>query len=142
MPSVGAFAWPTGNSIVSDCIFILLRGSGAKTVRGSSYKKWTGYDQNMSNAIRTSERPFLQAVAALAYANPFSPERVDMERAALGDEFVAGDPIWSVSVADPERVRPNIWRIQEKLGPVLEGIRERLIRADGDFALYEECVHS
>jgi len=85
---------------------------------------------------------FLRAVAALAYANPFSPERVDMERAALGDEFVAGDPVWSVSVADPDRVRPNIWRIQERLGPALEAMRERLLRAEGDFALYEECVHS
>jgi transcriptional regulator with AAA-type ATPase domain len=85
---------------------------------------------------------FLRAAAALAYANPFSPERVEMERAALGSEFVPGDPIWSVSVADPERVRPNIWRIQEKLGPALEAVRERLLRAEGDFALYEECVHS
>ncbi len=85
---------------------------------------------------------FLRATAALAYANPFSPERVEMERAALGKEFVPGDPIWSVSVADPDRVRPNIWRIQKKLEPVLDAMRERLIRADGDFALYEECVHS
>ena len=85
---------------------------------------------------------FLRATAALAYANPFSPERVEMERAALGSEFVPGDPIWSVSVADPERVRPNIWRIQKKVEPALEAMRERLIRADGDFGLYEECVHS
>ena len=51
---------------------------------------------------------FLRGTAALAYANPFSPERVALERAALGAEFVPGDPIWSVSVADPDRVRPNI----------------------------------
>ena len=97
----------------------------------------------MHTAIRATEPPFLQAVAALAYANPFSPEREEMERRALGREFVAGDPIWSVSVADPERARPNIWRIQEKLEPVLEAVRERLLVEDGgDFALYEECVHS
>jgi len=85
---------------------------------------------------------FLRASAALAYANPFSPERVEMEQAALGAEFVPGDPIWSVSVADPDRVRPNIWRIQKKLEPALEAMLERLARTDGDFALYEECVHS
>ncbi len=96
----------------------------------------------MNSAVRPAERPFLEAVAALAYANPFSPEREDWERRALGDEFLAGEPIWSVSVADPERARPNIWRIQEKLGPVLEAVRERLLRSEGDFGLYEECVHS
>ena len=96
----------------------------------------------MHTAIRASERPFLQAVAALAYANPFSPEREEMERRALGREFVAGDPIWSVSVADPERARPNIWRIQEKLAPVLEAVRARLLEEEGEFGLYEECVHS
>ena len=85
---------------------------------------------------------FLRGTAALAYANPFSPERVALERAALGAEFVPGDPIWSVSVADPDRVRPNIWRIQEKLEPALEAMRTRLARTDGEFALYEECVHS
>lgn len=86
---------------------------------------------------------FLRDVAGLAYANPFTPERVAMEQAALGDEFVPGDPIWSASVADPDRVRPNIWRIQEKLGPVLEATRERRARLDpADWTTYEECVHS
>ncbi|MBI2688506.1 MAG: sigma-54-dependent Fis family transcriptional regulator [Acidobacteria bacterium] len=96
----------------------------------------------MSTAIRAHERPFLEAVAALAYANPFSTDRVHWEKAALGGEFLPGDPIWSVSVADPDAVRPNIWRIQEKLGPVLEAVRGRLSKHEGDWALYEECVHS
>ncbi len=96
----------------------------------------------MSSAIRSAERQFLQAVAGLAYANPFSLERVALEQAALGDHFVPGDPIWSASVADPEQARPNIWRIQEKLGPVLEAVRARPIVQPADWALYEECVHS
>lgn len=96
----------------------------------------------MSSAIRPSERSLLEAAAALAYANPFSPARVEMEKAALGEEFAAGDPVWSVSVADPERVRPNIWRIHAKLEPVLEEVRGRLLEAEGGFGLYEECVHS
>jgi hypothetical protein len=62
----------------------------------------------------------------LAYANPFLPSRVEFERVALGDDFVKDEPIWSAKVADPERVRPNIWRIQEKLGPRLEAARPRL----------------
>jgi transcriptional regulator with AAA-type ATPase domain len=93
-------------------------------------------------SIRASEREFLEAVAALAYANPFSLQRLDRERAALGAEFVEGEPVWSASVADPEQVRPNIWRIHEKLGPVLEAIRSRGMRSQADWTLYEECVHS
>jgi hypothetical protein len=87
-------------------------------------------------------RKFLEAVAGIAYANPFSLARIDLERAALGNEFEPGEPIWSASVADPERVRPNVWRIYEKLGPVLEDTRERLQRSERDWAIYEECVHS
>jgi hypothetical protein len=85
---------------------------------------------------------FLRAAAALAYANPFTPARVDMERAALGSEFIAGEPIWSVSVADPDRDYPNIWLIQKKMEPALEEMRNRLQHSDGDFGLYEDCVHS
>jgi len=98
----------------------------------------------MSTIIRPSERAFLEAVAALAYANPFIEARGNLERAVLGGEFVPGEPIWSVSVADPDRPRPNIWRIQEKLSPVLEAIRERNLgsASAADWQLYEECVHS
>lgn len=88
-----------------------------------------------------SDREFLQAVADLAYANPFLPQRIEWEKAALGDDFLEDEPIWSASVADPERVRPNVWRIQEKLGPALERQREKLHRVERDFGLYEECVH-
>src|ERR1017187_8618193 len=42
---------------------------------------------------------------------PSSPERVEFERAALGDAFVAGEPVWSQHVHDPEQPRANVWRI-------------------------------
>ena len=94
---------------------------------------------------RPGERSFLAAVSRLAYANPFLPDRVDAERDALGDDFVSGDPVWSASVADPDAVRPNIWRIIDQLKPMLEGVRERLGHGgeatSEDLALYEDCVH-
>lgn len=92
----------------------------------------TGYDHFVNT------KGFFKAVAALAYANPFLPERIDLEKAALADDFAEDEPIWSASVADPERVRPNVWRIQEKLGPALEAQRKRL---EVEWTLYEECVH-
>jgi transcriptional regulator with AAA-type ATPase domain len=87
-----------------------------------------------------SDRAFFQAVSALAYANPFLPERIDLERAALGPDFADDEPVWAASVADPERVRPNLWRIQEKLGPALERERTRLKHHATDWPLYEDCA--
>ena len=53
-----------------------------------------------------NERAFLQAVSQLAYCNPFLPERTEFERAALGDDFVEGEPVWSLPVDEPERRAP------------------------------------
>ena len=72
------------------------------------------------NITKSGERSFLAAVSRLAYANPFLPDRVDAERDALGDGFVPGEPVWSASVADPDAVRPNIWRIVDRLKPTLD----------------------
>ena len=38
----------------------------------------------------SEERHFLQSVANLAYTNPFLPQRIDLERAALQQDFVPG----------------------------------------------------
>jgi transcriptional regulator with AAA-type ATPase domain len=98
---------------------------------------------------KPAERTFLAAVSRLAYSNPFLPDRVDAERDALGNDFVPGDPVWSASVADPDSTRPNIWRIVDRLKPILEDQRQRLAAQSGkqneanpaDLALYEDGVH-
>ncbi|MGA2185780.1 MAG: sigma 54-interacting transcriptional regulator [Bryobacteraceae bacterium] len=91
------------------------------------------------------ERRFLTAVARLAYSNPFLPERVEHERAALGREFVPGGPVWSASVTDPDAEFPNIARIHARLEPLIESIHGRLEHASdmtgADLAIYEESVH-
>ncbi len=51
-----------------------------------------------------SERRFLTAVSRLAHCNPFLPERVEYERAALGRDYVAGGLVWSASVTAPDDV--------------------------------------
>src|SRR5205085_6527218 len=88
------------------------------------------------------EREFLEAVSQLAYANPFLPERTEYERAALGDDFVRGEPVWSRGVEEPERPRENVWRIFARLEQVIEGIRQRLEPAtrapQQELVLYED----
>jgi len=95
----------------------------------------------MSFLSRT-ERSFLRAVSQLAYCNPFLPERIESERAALGADFVEGEPVWSLPVDQPERPRANAWLIAGKLEPLVEQLRARLsaeVREE-DLALYEDGV--
>ena len=94
--------------------------------------------------LHASERSFLEAVSGLAYANPFLPEHTEFERAALGAEFIPGEPVWSMHVGDPERPRANVWRIAERIAPLAENLRRRLRSgahaSEHDRSLYEDAV--
>ncbi|MGH9666660.1 MAG: sigma 54-interacting transcriptional regulator [Bryobacteraceae bacterium] len=92
------------------------------------------------------KRAFLHAVSQLAYCNPFLPERMEFERAALGSSYVEGEPVWSLPVDEPERPRANVWRVVERLDPLMEQLRRRLPGAGDsraeDLALYEDgAIH-
>jgi len=91
------------------------------------------------------ERRFLTVVADLGYCNPFLPERVDLERQALGRAFVPGEPVWSASVTDPDATRANVARLQPRLERLIESVRQRLGGAapvhPEELQTYEECVH-
>src|SRR6185369_14527115 len=95
--------------------------------------------------LSSPQRTLLRAVAQLGYSNPFLPERVEIERAALGTEFVEGEPVWSYRVEQPGP-RENVWRIQAKLEPVAEQVRARLQGGvetrEPDLVLYEDAVLS
>jgi transcriptional regulator with AAA-type ATPase domain len=94
--------------------------------------------------VNAHERSLLRITSDLAYSNPFVPERVELERAALGAEFVAGEPVWSVQVEDPDRPRTNVWKIIALLEPLVERLRQQLERVRdvpaGDLALYQDAV--
>jgi len=93
-----------------------------------------------------AERRFLRATASLGYSNPFLPERIEWERAALGREYQESAPVWSVSVADPDADLPNIVRIYQKLEALVESLHGRLGAASDlqaeDLAAYEDSVHA
>ena len=94
--------------------------------------------------LTSAERTFLRAVSQLAHCNPFLPEHTDFERAALGADFVPGEPVWSLPVDDPERPRENVWRIFRRLEPLVEQLRARVASgANGgrqELELYEDAV--
>jgi transcriptional regulator with AAA-type ATPase domain len=89
-----------------------------------------------------ANRRFLQAVSHLLYANPFLPDILVYEREALGKDAVEEEPIWSLTVNDPDRVRANGWRITDRLQPLLKSLREALASgksaSEADLILYED----
>ena len=48
--------------------------------------------------LEPAERPFASAMSRLTYCNPFLPERIDLERQALGDAFIQVDADWNVRI--------------------------------------------
>ena len=96
--------------------------------------------------LSAAERTFLQTVSEFAYCNPFLPEHNRLERAALGRDFLEGEPVWSQPVDDPDRPRVNIWRIFEKVQPLAEQLSTRLRSGvsarESDLLLYEDAVIS
>ena len=92
--------------------------------------------------LSSANRRFLQAVSHLLYANPFLPDILVYEREALGKDAVEEEPIWSLTVSDPDRVRANGWRIMERLQSLLKSLRESLAggeqASEADLVLYED----
>jgi len=89
------------------------------------------------------ERALGAALSRLGCANPFLPERIEAERAALGPAFVHADRVWSVR-ADRTVQNPNIARLGERAAALAATLRERLAAgaepAASDRGLYEDVV--
>jgi len=67
---------------------------------------------------------------------------LECEREALGKDAVEEEPLWSMTVRDPDRVRTNSWRILHRLEPLLNSLRETLAAGEqagqADLILYED----
>lgn len=77
--------------------------------------------------LRDSEVDFVRAVAALAECNPFLPERLDLERRALGDAYVDVGAVWHLA-SDYVTPNPNTAHLRERLEPLAATLRDRLIQ--------------
>jgi hypothetical protein len=94
--------------------------------------------------LKLEDRPFLEAVSKLAYANPFLPEMVNWEREALGGESTQEETVWNFAVEDPERIHANSWRILERLERLVPELRRSLALgvppAPKELSLYEDAL--
>ena len=83
--------------------------------------------------LTASDRRFLTALSQLTYCNPFLPERLELEREALGREYVAEEYVaWSKDFSRPddfpqqERERPNVRRLNARAEKLADQLREKL----------------
>ncbi|HEY7496409.1 MAG TPA: sigma 54-interacting transcriptional regulator [Candidatus Tectomicrobia bacterium] len=94
--------------------------------------------------LSAHERTFLQAVAAVAYCNPFLPERIASERQALGADFVEAEALWNLRGDDPNSPQVNPLRLAAGIERLVGTLRERLVGAAAatpqELVLYEDAV--
>ena len=76
--------------------------------------------------LATDERGEAEAIAGLAYSNPFLAERIAHERAVLGDEFAAAEEVWTLRPGR-EVQNANIEKIGARAARLASTLRERLI---------------
>ena len=79
--------------------------------------------------FRDSDRRFVELVSQLAYCNPFLPERIALERQALGADFDESRPDWNLRPHD-DIEHPNLCRLAELMQEKLEAAQGRLSKGD------------
>src|SRR5688572_14242535 len=95
-------------------------------------------------ALFTSDqRRQCTAIARLGYANPFRPERIEVEREILGEAFVPGHSVWSLPQA-LDASNPNLQRIDALTAELAGGAAQRLAEGatffKGDLDLYADAA--
>ncbi len=91
----------------------------------------------------TQERTFAQAIAGLAYCNPFLPDRITYERQALGADFLETKADWNVDIQS-QGMHPNIDALRERAGELAYRCRDQLAAgaapSTADIELYESLA--
>jgi len=87
----------------------------------------------------------IAAIGQLGFVNPFLPQRIELERSILGDQFVAGETVWSMkSIRGPET--ENLEQISQLTAQLVSAAQAKLatgtqvskreVRLYVDLALY------
>jgi transcriptional regulator of acetoin/glycerol metabolism len=91
-----------------------------------------------------AEYRFLETLTRLAYVNPFLPERVQLEREALGSEFAPHESrVWSLR-ADIDDRQPNLQRLAARASASVDVARAALLEgkrgSPKELMLYEDVA--
>ena len=87
--------------------------------------------------------PVARAICELVYCNPFTPQRVEWEKKALGDAFTPTEPVWSLTSA-AGAVTANVTRLEQIVSDMVEQVRQAIIEgrkpAGDELLLYEDLA--
>ncbi|HEX6960454.1 MAG TPA: sigma 54-interacting transcriptional regulator [Lacipirellula sp.] len=90
-----------------------------------------------------AQRRRCAAIARLGYANPFLPERIEVEREILGKAFVPGHSVWSLPQALAAS-HPNLQRIDALTAELVAGAAKNLSEGatydNADLELYADAA--
>ena len=93
--------------------------------------------------FNVTDRRFACAISKLTNCNPFLPERMELEREALGKQFDDSGPVWSRQSESDDR-RANIERLENRVEQLTEQAYHSLVAGESadndDLALYEDLV--
>src|SRR5687768_17329256 len=99
---------------------------------------------NAKSIFTRADIQFAQLVVDLGYCNPFVPQRIELERTALGSQFDAHLADWNVRAGDSAD-HPNLTNVIERSRKVLEQAKalfRKLVGrpSDTEVQLYCELV--
>jgi hypothetical protein len=93
--------------------------------------------------FQPSDRGFVRAIGLLAHCNPFLPERIALEKQALGDAFDDHLSDWNLRPQGDDD-HPNVTRLLERSERVLLEAQSRLMKlrsaGNTDVAAYEDLL--
>ena len=78
--------------------------------------------------LSTRDLLVAEAISQIGYCNPFLPERLALERAALGGDFCCADPVINLPPnADLQTVFPNFVALRQRAEVLSEAMRKKLL---------------
>ena len=97
------------------------------------------------NGLSHKERRQAEAIAGIGYCNPFLPERIELERIALGDEHAAGRVVLSQQPGvSLEEIFPNQRRLRSLAKQLTDQFRNAIVSQDSvnerELLLYQDLA--
>jgi transcriptional regulator with AAA-type ATPase domain len=93
--------------------------------------------------LTADQRSQLAAIARLTWCNPFTADRVALERQVLGPQFIDAPEAWNREEVR-RRDRTNLDEIARRVDPLAQALRQRLLdgvaAADDELLLYEDLI--
>ncbi|MFM8477586.1 MAG: hypothetical protein ACKOEO_17525, partial [Planctomycetaceae bacterium] len=78
--------------------------------------------------LSTRDLLVAEAIGQIGYCNPFLPERLALERAALGGDFCCADPVINLPPhADLQTIFPNFVALRQRAEVLSEAMRRKLL---------------